>query len=86
MSVGWDRAEVEAIVRDYFDMLMRELLGRQVNTSVHRREIGRALHGRSEGAINEKAPVLRPGPFNLNLATTYSPTRSHEQYHWRGRS
>lgn len=50
----WSRAEVEATVADYFDMLEREIRGLDYNKSAHRRALSPRLSRRSDGAIERK--------------------------------
>lgn len=50
----WSRAEVEATVASYFEMLRLELEGKDYNKSAHRRQLLRILEGRSEGSIERK--------------------------------
>ncbi len=52
--MGWDIAEVEATVADYFHMLILELSGQSYNKSAHRRTLLGKLNNRSEGAIELK--------------------------------
>lgn len=52
--MGWDIAEVEATVADYFHMLILELSGQSYNKSAHRRTLLGKLNSRSEGAIELK--------------------------------
>ena len=52
--MGWDIAEVEATVADYFHMLILELSGQSYNKSAHRRSLLGKLNNRSEGAIELK--------------------------------
>ncbi|MDP5290891.1 DUF3883 domain-containing protein [Oceanimonas sp. CHS3-5] len=54
MSRGWSRAEVEATVADYLDMLFVELTGKKYNKTEHRRNLQLKLDARSERAIESK--------------------------------
>lgn len=56
MSRGsdWSRAEVEAIVDDYFSMLASELAGTPYNKTAHRRALSARLAGRSDQSIEFK--------------------------------
>ncbi|MGR7921782.1 DUF3883 domain-containing protein [Zobellella denitrificans] len=54
MSRGWSKAEVEATVEDYLDMLFLELSGKRYNKSEHRRNLQSKLNGRSDGAVELK--------------------------------
>jgi hypothetical protein len=50
----WTRVEVEAIVSDYFAMLVAELRGEPVNKAARNRALQQLLTGRSRGAIEFK--------------------------------
>jgi hypothetical protein len=50
----WSRAEVEAIVSDYLEMLREELAGGTVNKAAHNRALRQVLLGRSAGSIEFK--------------------------------
>lgn len=54
MSSVWSQQEVEATVRDYFDMLASELRGEGFNKAVHNRALRALLDGRSRGAVERK--------------------------------
>ncbi|WMC09406.1 DUF3883 domain-containing protein [Oceanimonas pelagia] len=54
MSRGWSKAEVEATIADYLDMLCLELAGKKYSKTEHRRNLQPKLNGRSEGAIELK--------------------------------
>ena len=53
-SRDWTRAEVEAAVAEYLDMLAREIRGERVNKARHNRELRERLDGRSKGAVEFK--------------------------------
>ena len=53
-SRDWTRAEVEAAVADYLDMLACEVRGEQFNKAEHNRALQDRLHGRSKGAVEFK--------------------------------
>ena len=53
-SRDWTRAEVEAAVADYLDMLVREVRGETFNKAQHNRELRKRLDGRSKGAVEFK--------------------------------
>ena len=53
-SRDWTRAEVEAAVADYLDMLAREIRGERVNKARHNRELQDQLDGRSRSAVEFK--------------------------------
>ncbi len=50
----WSRAEVEAAVSSYFEMLRLEREGAPYNKSAHRRELQESLKQRTEGSIERK--------------------------------
>jgi hypothetical protein len=51
---NWSRAEVEALVADYFAMLASELKGEPYNKRAHNRALRRILVDRTPGAIEKK--------------------------------
>ena len=53
-SRDWSRSEVEATVRDYLDMLARELRGEGFIKAAHNRALCERLDGRSRGAVERK--------------------------------
>jgi hypothetical protein len=50
----WTEQEVGLIVADYFDMLWKELLGKPINKTEHRRSLAPKLSGRSDPSIEFK--------------------------------
>lgn len=50
----WSDAEVEAVVSDYFHMLMQELSGQTYSKAAHRRSLLPKLRGRSEASVELK--------------------------------
>jgi len=50
----WSEQEVNLIVADYFSMLEKELLGKPLNKSEHRKALSPQLGGRSDGSIEFK--------------------------------
>ena len=50
----WTESEVEAIVRDYLDMLAHELRGKPFNKAAHNRALRTRLKGRSRGSVEFK--------------------------------
>ena len=69
MSKVWSRAEVEATVADYLDMLASDLRREPYSKTEHRRRLQPLLHNRTESAIelkrgNVSAVLIRLGfPF-----------------------
>ncbi len=53
-SRDWTRAEVEAAVADYLDMLAREVRGERFNKAEHNRALQDRLDSRSKGAVEFK--------------------------------
>ena len=53
-QTAWSKAEVDAVVADYFHMLTQELAGQQYNKTAHRRVLLEKLPERSEGSIELK--------------------------------
>jgi len=78
---SWSRAEVEAAVSDYFDMLVHELREQAFNKTKHRRQLMGRLDARSEGSIERKhqnisAVLIRLGyPFIQG----YKPAFNHQR-------
>src|SRR5688572_5174254 len=54
MAEDWSREEVEAVVADYLDMLLRERRGEEVNKSEHNRNLRNILTKRSSGSVEFK--------------------------------
>ena len=50
----WSEAEVEATVRDYFEMLREEAAGVAYNKSEHNQSLRRVLNGRSKSSVELK--------------------------------
>lgn len=50
----WTRAEVEAAVQDYLDMLTHDLAGRSYNKSEHNKKLRESLNDRSKGSVEFK--------------------------------
>ncbi|HVM86956.1 MAG TPA: DUF3883 domain-containing protein [Puia sp.] len=54
MNQDWSKAEVIAIVKDYFNMLQSELDNQDYNKSEHRRILQPKLNDRSDGSVEFK--------------------------------
>jgi hypothetical protein len=54
MAEDWSREEVEAVVADYLDMLLRERRGEEVNKAEHNRNLRNVLTKRSAGSVEFK--------------------------------
>lgn len=50
----WSTVEVEAAVRDYLDMLTKELRGDHFNKAAHNRQLRQLLAGRSKSSVEMK--------------------------------
>lgn len=68
MSSAWSRQEVEATVRDYFDMLALELRGEQYNKAAHNRGLRARLDDRSPGAVERKHQNISAGEVRFSEA------------------
>jgi hypothetical protein len=65
MTDSWSKIEVEIIVADYFDMLIKELNRIPYNKAEHRRQILPFLQTRSEGSIEFKHQNISAILINL---------------------
>lgn len=54
MANDWSRAEVEATVSDYFEMLNMELRGAAYSKAEHNRNLQKLLNNRSSAAVDRK--------------------------------
>ena len=63
----WSRAEVEAIVEDYFEMLSRELSGAAYSKTVHRRALLPRLNGRSAASVEFKHANISAALIDLRF-------------------
>lgn len=54
MARDWSEFEVEAVVTDYFAMLLNELRGEQYSKTAHRHALARLLDDRSDGSVEFK--------------------------------
>lgn len=81
MGRDWSPDEVDAIVRDYFDMLMMELRGQHYVKAHHRRALLPLLDRRSEGSVEMKhcniSAVLRDS--DLPFIDGYKPRPNLQQ-------
>jgi hypothetical protein len=77
----WTREEVEATVADYFDMLDAQETGREYNKTEHRRNLGKLLNKRSEGAIERKHQNISAILIELGLGYIggYKPLCNYQQ-------
>lgn len=80
MTRSWSAFEVEAVVADYFAMLLAELRGETFSKSEHRRALKRLLDNRSDGSVefkhqNISAVLIRLGyPY----VEGYKPRRNYQ--------
>lgn len=81
MAEDWTRAEVEATVADYFDMLEREVRGQEYSKTAHRRRLAALLNGRSDGAIERKHQNTSAVLIELGFVYVpgYKPLRNYQQ-------
>ena len=81
MAEDWSRAEVEATVADYFDMLDHEVRGRDYNKSAHRRRLAALLNHRTDGAIERKHQNISAILIELGFVYVvgYKPLRNYQQ-------
>jgi hypothetical protein len=54
MAEHWSREEVEAVVADYLDMLLKERRGEEVNKTAHNQNLRNTLIKRSKGSVEFK--------------------------------
>jgi hypothetical protein len=76
----WSRAEVEAIVADYFDMLARELRGEVYSKTDHRRRLMAMLNGRTDGSIEYKHQNITAALNELGVPGIdgYKPAKNYQ--------
>lgn len=67
MSNDWTKDEVKHIVRDYFDMLRRELTHQAYNKTEHRKYLMSLLNKRSKGSIEFKHANISAVLINMGL-------------------
>jgi hypothetical protein len=58
MPKDWSEFEVEAVVADYFAMLLKELRGEKYSKTQHRHALMKLLDGRSDGSVEFKHPNI----------------------------
>ncbi len=80
-SDPWSRAECEAIVADYIDMLSRECRGESFNKAAYRRALQKQLDDRSESSIefkhqNISAILLEEGHVYMR---GYRPAKNYQR-------
>lgn len=77
----WSDAEVDATVRDYFEMLRAELAGRPYVKAEHARALMKVLDGRSRGAIERKHMNITAVLEELGYAGIdgYKPLANYQQ-------
>lgn len=81
MAEDWSRAEVEATVADYFDMLDHEVRGQDYNKSAHRRRLASLLNQRTDGAIERKHQNVSAILIELSFVyiAGYKPLQNYQQ-------
>lgn len=80
MTDSWSKIEVELIVADYFDMLIKELNRIPYKKADHRRQILPLLNNRSEGSIEFKHQNISAILINLGrpYITGYLPRYNYQ--------
>ena len=58
MAGDWSEFEVEAVITDYFAMLLKELRGEEYNKTAHRHALAKLLDDRSDGSVEFKHQVI----------------------------
>jgi hypothetical protein len=78
---NWSKSEVEAIVADYFDMLLREIQGQPFRKSEHRRKLARELDSRSEGSIEFKHANISAALIDMGIPSIegYKPRFNYQR-------
>ncbi|MBI2847139.1 MAG: DUF3883 domain-containing protein [Chloroflexi bacterium] len=81
MPQDWTREEVEATVADYLAMLSAEHIGQEYSKAEHRRNLGKLLNNRSDGAIERKHQNISAILIELGLPYVdgYKPLRNFQQ-------
>jgi hypothetical protein len=67
MAEDWSDKEVELIVKDYFNMLSKELSGKSFNKTEHRKKLIPLLNNRTDGSIEFKHQNISGVLRNLGL-------------------
>ncbi|MCP3685562.1 MAG: DUF3883 domain-containing protein [bacterium] len=81
MANIWTDSEVEAIVKDYFDMFICELQGKPYNKSKHRQKLSEQLNNRSHGSIERKHQNISAVLIEQRLPyiSGYKPLRNYQR-------
>jgi len=81
MANNWTEVEVEAVVKDYFEMLLSELAGQRVNKTAHRRKLKELLNGRSDGSVEFKHQNITAVLMKRNLPHIpgYKPATNYQK-------
>ncbi|MCI4648525.1 DUF3883 domain-containing protein [Phaeodactylibacter sp.] len=81
MSRNWSEYEVREIVKDYFDMLSKEIRRVPYKKSEHRKRLKRRLNGRSDGSVEYKhqniSAVLRA--LDMPFISGYKPMSNFQK-------
>lgn len=77
----WSRAEVEATVATYFEMLDCEIRGRDYSKAAQRKSLSRLLDHRSDGAIERKHQNISAILIELGFVyiSGYKPLRNYQR-------
>lgn len=81
MAGSWTENEVDAIVKDYFDMLMYELQEIAFNKSEHRRTLSKQLNNRTNGSIERKHQNISAVLIELGMPyiSGYKPLKNYQR-------
>jgi hypothetical protein len=81
MARDWTEFEVEAVVSDYFAMLLKELRGERYSKAAHRRALMRLVDARSNGSVEFKHQNISAVLIGLGYPYIegYKPRWNHQQ-------
>ncbi len=81
MAGDWSEFEVEAVITDYFAMLLKELRGEEYNKTAHRHALAKLLDDRSDGSVEFKHQNISAVLIGLGLPYVegYKPRRNYQQ-------
>jgi len=81
MAGDWSEFEVEAVITDYFAMLLKELRGEEYNKTAHRHALAKLLDDRSDGSVEFKHQNISAVLIGLGLPYVegYKPRGNYQQ-------
>jgi hypothetical protein len=81
MAEDWSEFEVEAVITDYFAMLLKELRGEEYNKTAHRRALAKLLDDRSDGSVEFKHQNISAVLIGLGFPYVegYKPRGNYQQ-------